>query len=60
MTNEEYVKSRGQYCPFCGQPSIEGYQIEIIHGTAIQECTCMTCNEEWQDIYYLVGFERNE
>lgn len=57
MTKEEYVSGKGLLCPFCGSESIQGGFIQVEAGVALQEMGCARCENRWQDIYRLVGFE---
>jgi len=50
-----YIRSGGSGCPLCGDYGIEGGPVEIDSGYAWQNCTCTSCNFEWQDIYELVS-----
>ncbi len=53
-----YIKKRGEYCPYClskniarnGKPSIGGGSIKIPK-------RCITCDYEWRDHYALIGYE---
>lgn len=51
---EQYIRSKGITCPFCGGDSIEGGFVEIDAGNAFQEIACNQCGSRWQDVYKLV------
>ena len=56
--DQEYIDSRGQYCPYClsknitknGTPTIGDGSIKIPK-------KCLTCDYEWRDHYVLAGYE---
>jgi formate dehydrogenase maturation protein FdhE len=54
MDKEQYIKTKGLTCPFCGSESIEGGFVEIDTGKALQEIACNQCRSKWQDVYELV------
>jgi len=59
MTDEGYVASGGNKCPFCGSDDIESTeQAQVDSGGASQQVQCNACNASWHDIYKLVGFEK--
>ncbi len=52
----EYVKSGGEACPYCGSKEIEGLgNMEMDGDYAWMIIQCQHCNMEWQDSYRLVG-----
>lgn len=58
LTNEQralYIAQGGVCCPFCMSTDIEGGSVEIEEGRAIQGIACSECEEEWVDVYTLVG-----
>lgn len=58
-TDEEYVEAPGE-CPFCESTNIEGGSIDIEGDICVQPIHCMNCDGQWNDIYRLIGYERNE
>lgn len=44
-------------CPKCGSDEIEGDDISVEGNEVWQECGCLVCNAEWNDIY---EFKRQE
>lgn len=56
MTNEEYVSSSGNVCPFCGNDEVEGEAINVEGKEAWQTVGCSACEKEWFDIYTLTRF----
>lgn len=58
MTDKEYRDHGANCCPYCGSENIEGDgQIEADSSQAWQDVTCSDCEETWQDVYELVGYE---
>jgi len=53
----DYIKSGGVICPYCGSEDIEGGFININIGEAFQEITCHSCDKRWTDIYKLIWIE---
>jgi transposase-like protein len=51
----EYVKSGGNYCPFCGSEDITGGDRNTDGGVHSQEIYCQGCKKDWQDVYSLTG-----
>ena len=56
LTDKEYVKSKGQVCPFCGSNAIEGDDFDCDEGWAAQKMKCNDCGRRWFDEYQLIGF----
>lgn len=54
---EWYLKQKGVKCPHCGGESLEGHTFQIDSNTATQDIDCLTCGEEWTDIYQLTDVE---
>jgi len=52
-----YVRLGGTHCPFCDSEDITGAEVNIDAGTASQEVSCNSCDEEWHDLYQLEGFQ---
>ncbi len=50
-----YVTRAFAHCPFCGSDQVTGDAVDIDGMSASQEVTCDACNEEWRDVYTLVG-----
>lgn len=57
MTQEEYVASEGNNCPFCNAVETEGNHFDFYDGYAIVSVTCSKCNAEWYEEYRLSGYE---
>lgn len=54
-SNREYA-ARGSHCPVCGSDEIEGDSVDISGRQAGQECRCLVCEAEWEDLYELYGY----
>ena len=54
MTDEEFVRSGGNLCPFCWSENIscEGHMYE--NG---QKTVCEECGKVWYELYKLIGWE---
>lgn len=50
-----YLDSCGVKCPYCGSTDISGHSLEIEASIVTQTIDCSNCNEQWSDIYTLVG-----
>ncbi len=59
-TSEEYAKTGGGMCPFCGNGNLDGYSVEIETGKAWQRVDCNDCEKSWTDIYKLTSYEEIE
>jgi len=58
MSNEEYIKTGGNNCPFCKSDEIESEsQVQVDSTSAWQDVECKSCGRHWQDVYNLVGFD---
>lgn len=57
MSDAAYVRLKGVRCPFCKAGGVTGHSWNVEEGTATQEITCDVCDEEWFDVYNLVGFQ---
>ena len=60
LTDKEYISLQGNRCPHCGQPSVEGGNVEIDNGHAVQPCTCTECGGTWEDVHTLTGIRYRE
>lgn len=60
MSQQQYIKSKGVKCPFCGSEDISGEEVNIDGGSASQSVSCMECNASWNDHYHLGGYEIDE
>jgi hypothetical protein len=58
MSNEYYVASEGAKCPLCESADTSGGGVDIQGGTALQTMGCDSCEQEWEDVYRLVGYRR--
>jgi len=57
-SNEEYVASPDE-CPFCGSANITAPGDHAIEGSCLfSQCTCLSCEKEWDETYHLVGYGR--
>ena len=56
MSDVDYVAHGGNRCPFCGSEEIEGSEVNIDSGYALQEVICQTCDSMWSDVYKLTGY----
>ncbi len=57
MTDAEYVKHEGAFCPRCGSDDIEaigGFEIE--GNTVTERIMCNYCDLDWDDVYELKGY----
>lgn len=58
MTDEEYIKSAGNKCPYCKSVEIETTcPVQTDDSCAWQNVKCNDCEYEWQDIYNLAGYQ---
>jgi hypothetical protein len=58
MTNEEYVTSNGNKCPFCGKDDLRGGNYDMTDNDTIYYAVmCNDCGAQWDDIFKLTGFE---
>lgn len=57
MTEEQKASylnaAKPNLCPCCGSDEIEGGTVSIQGKKAVQECSCMTCESQWEDTYSL-------
>ena len=56
---KKYLKNEN-YCPFCGSRKIQASPIESDTGIAWADVWCDACDEEWRDLYNLVGVRIND
>ena len=59
-TIDEYVGNNGTICLYCGEDQLEGYEINIEEGIALQQVKCLSCDKSWTDIYRLIGIRGEE
>lgn len=52
----KHVEQQGQKCPRCGSEEIEGDEVTIDSGHAVQDMSCGACDSTWTDVYALLGF----
>ena len=58
MTNEEYVASNGDKCPFCNKNNLcVGDYTAVIDTTIYWSVKCEDCGKQWEDVFKLAGFE---
>jgi hypothetical protein len=64
MTNEEYIKNVGLYCPKCNSGNIAAELIRVsLYGEELDACArveCHDCQAVWQDLYTMTGYEMLE
>jgi hypothetical protein len=60
MGKFEYVKEGGGYCLYCGSINVEGGQVDIERGIALQKIFCNDCQRSWTDKYFLVDVLEDE
>ena len=59
MTDEEYIASEGQLCPFCDSNNIYILENTIVSESdnrIVQQVECPDCNNVWEEKYDLTGF----
>lgn len=56
MTSEQYVATRGCYCPNCGSEEMDNSSVQIDAGDAWQPMTCLECGATWNDVFKLIGY----
>jgi transcription elongation factor Elf1 len=54
---EQYLKSMGIYCPFCGSDDISAGPLDADYGQAWSNVECQNCKRVWKDIYTLSDIE---
>lgn len=55
---KQFLKEGGNACPYCGEDiSIDGEQVDVCFGSAVQEVSCNTCGRSWMAHYKLYKFE---
>jgi hypothetical protein len=52
---KSYLDGEGAVCPYCSAPDISGGPLEVDGGVATQTIRCSSCDEQWIDVYSLVG-----
>ena len=57
---EEYVSSLGVVCPQCESGDLQGGDISINDGLALQDMHCNACGIDWTDKYILTGICETE
>lgn len=50
------VQAGGQHCPVCGVGDVQGHDIHIGGGGAMQECTGSVCEAERTDFFVLTDY----
>lgn len=60
LSEQDYVKKAGAYCPKCGSKNIAGSFIDIDGVYATQHVDCADCRSTWADVYELVGYDNFE
>ena len=56
ISSEEYVKAKGGCCPACKSENIEGDEVVIDEGQALQTISCLDCEATWTDVHTLVRY----
>ena len=54
---KEYVEKGGTRCPFCSSDQIEGSSFDCEGAQVWQKVSCLSCREEWTDVYELERVE---
>lgn len=62
MTNEEYIKERGEVCPVCRSRNIGHVDdlevVNLIESKPVYvTVTCNDCGRTWTEEYALAGFD---
>ena len=53
---KKYLKTKGNFCPFCGSKDVEGIGATDCDGDyAWNDITCNSCEKTWSDEYKLSG-----
>ena len=50
---KEYIERGDTRCPFCSSDQIEGGSFDCEGAQAWQKVSCLSCGEEWTDVYEL-------
>ncbi len=58
LTQKEYIKHKGQKCPYCEESLFDGASPQVEVGTVWQIVRCGNCEAEWKDIYKLSGYQK--
>ena len=53
----DYLKSGGDYCPFCGSQRITSDQLQINGEIGYRNTTCQNCDAQFVDTFTLTGVE---
>jgi len=56
MTDEEYVQTGGNKCPYCKSVNVESSSGGADGSYAWADCSCADCPASWTDVYELTGF----
>ena len=54
---KKYLEEGAQHCPYCGSDDIEAGPYEADWMEAWSKVSCHTCDQEWLDLFKLVGVE---
>lgn len=57
MTQAEFRRRGGCYCPVCGGTDIVGKDVEVVDFLAVQECSCLNCKSRWCTTYRVQGYD---
>jgi hypothetical protein len=61
ISPEQYAKHGGLVCPNCEcAGDIEGEEVTVGNGVALQSCYCGSCGASWTDEYTLTGYDQLE
>lgn len=52
---KSYLDGEGDACPYCNATDISGGPLEVDGGVVTQTMRCYSCDENWIDVYSLVG-----
>jgi len=57
----KYLKCHGNICPFCESLHVTTTSsMDQDGGIAWQNCKCLDCEKEWDDMYKLISVHANE
>jgi transcription elongation factor Elf1 len=56
VSQRDYVRDMGSYCPRCRSNDIYGGSIDVDSGGASLTVLCNDCGASWTDQYKLIGY----
>ena len=58
---QEFIKNRGNICPYCGSKNLDGLGLfEADDNYATHLIHCESCGKQWKDFYILSGIIEEE